>query len=235
MSRLLRAVTVAIVLAASAAAAQEQWERFRGGGGRSAIRRAIRPPPASTAASISAASIYTSDRREAGGSGLVDRLLGRRHQLLDPPRRAHQDDDQPAAGRRTESPDRPHLRSRVVPVPDPERHRRRHRALHRRGRRDAARLSREGRLPLGRRFLGAVRVGQLGQQHQQGAAAGRVSDSRHSARPSDPADAVRVQGPAADSVDQFLEPVRRPDLRALRAERRAALPRHRRRSRAASW
>ena len=69
MSRLLHAVTVAIVLAASAAGAQEQWERFRGGGGRSRY-----PPRYPTATSFDGAFnfcrlVYTSDRREAGGSG----------------------------------------------------------------------------------------------------------------------------------------------------------------------
>ncbi len=83
-------------------------------------------------------------------------------------------------------------------------------------------------------FWGPVRVGQLGQQHQQGAAAGRnirsaISSRRHPIYRT----LFEVDRAAADSVDQFLAALRRRDLGAVRAERRAALPRHRRRARPA--
>ena len=109
---LLRMTIVAILLAASVAAAQEQWDRFRGGYGRNRF-----PPRYPTATSFDGGFnfcrlMYTSDRREAGGSGLVDRLLGRRHQFLDAPRRADQDDDQPAGERQPQPLHHSHLRSR---------------------------------------------------------------------------------------------------------------------------
>jgi len=68
-SRLLRSITIALVLVASAAAAQEQWDRFRGGYGRNRY-----PPRYPTATSFDGGFnfcrlMYTSDRREAGGSG----------------------------------------------------------------------------------------------------------------------------------------------------------------------
>ena len=150
MARLLRMTIVAILLAASAAAAQEQWDRFRGGGGRNRY-----PPRYPTATSFDGGFnfcrlMYTSDRREAGGSGWstdywdADLNFSTRLGELTKTTISRQPDGEPN-----------HLtvricRSGAVPVPDPERDRRRHRALHRRRGRDAARLSREGRLPLGR-------------------------------------------------------------------------------------
>ena len=74
----------------------------------------------------------------------------------------------------------------------------------------------KGRLPLGRRLLGQLRVGQLGVRVQQGAAARGIPDARSAARPSAVPHAVHRRSSAADPVDQ--------PLGGLPATRRSAAP-----------
>ena len=184
-----------LVLLAASVAAQEQWDRGAAAAAAIAFRRAIRPPTSFDGGFNFCRLMYTSDRREAGGSGWSTDYLGRRHQFLDAPRRADQGDDQPAGhGRANHLVVRPD-RSVAVPVPVPERHRRRHGDLQPTPmpRRCAPISTRAA--SCGWTISGAtVRVGQLGEQHQQGAAAGGVPDRRPAAGASDVARAVRVQG-----------------------------------------
>ena len=72
-------------------------------------------------------------------------------------------------------------RSRAVPVPVHHDDRGRQGVLQSGRGAEAARVPAEGRLPLGRRLLGQLRVGALGIRVQQGAAAGRVPDARPAA------------------------------------------------------
>ena len=191
-------------------AAQEQWDRFRGGGyGRNRF-----PPRFPTATSFDGGFnfcrlMYTSDRREAGGSGWstdywdADINFSTRLGELTKTTISRQPNGDPN-----------HL---TVRISDP--------ALFQCPFLSAtdvgtalftddeaatlrAYLEKGGFLWVDD-FWGPYAWDNWVEQHQQGAAAGRVSDSRPHARSSDPAHAVRVQGPAADSVDQFLAPVRR--------------------------
>ena len=76
--------------------------------------------------------------------------------------------------------------------------------------RGAARVLPEGRLPVGRRLLGQLRVGQLGRARSRACCRRReYPDLRHPAHPSDPAHALRREGLPAGVVDQFLGPQRR--------------------------
>ena len=108
----------------------------------------------------------------AARPGLGHRLSLRRHQFLDPPVRADQDAGRDA-GRREREPNhlvvRPTDPSCSVPVRDGLRSRQRR--ILGRGRRRAAQLPAQGRLPLGRRLLGAVGVGGVRRRDRQGAAA----------------------------------------------------------------
>ncbi len=76
--------------------------------------------------------------------------------------------------------------------------------LLRRGRSEgAARLPAKGRLHVGRRLLGLVRVEPLGARAAQGAAGQRVSDHRRADEPLDLPHAVRLEAFSADSVDRM--------------------------------
>ena len=124
--------------------------------------------------------MYTSDRREAERLRLEHRLPDADVNFSISPRRADQD----AISRQpTGDPNHLVVRSPIrllFQCPYPAARGRRHAASSPTTKcGDAARLSAEGRLPLGRRLLGPVRVGQLGEQDQQGAAARRIPDSRH--------------------------------------------------------
>ena len=218
-------------LAASAAAAQEQWERFRGGGGRSRY-----PPRYPTATSFDGGFNFCRldlHQRSPRSRRLrvVHRLLGRRHQFLDAPRRADQDDDQPAAGRRAEPPDRRAFRIRCsfqcpfLSATDVGT------ALFTDEEAETLRdyLEKGGFLWVDD-FWGPYAWDNWVSNISKVLPPGEYPIRDIAARPSDPPDAVRVHGAAADSVDQLLAAMRRRDLGALRAERRAALPRHRRRA-----
>ena len=95
-----------------------------------AFRRAIRPPTSFDGGFNFCRLIYTSDRREAGGSGWstdywdADINFSTRLGELTKTTISRRPDGEP------NHLDRPHLRSGAVPVPVPERHRRRHGALH---------------------------------------------------------------------------------------------------------
>ena len=116
------------------------------------------------------------------GGGWYGRLPARRHQPLDPAVRAHQD----AQSARTPSGEPNHL---VVRLTDPELFQCPFIMMTEVGSayfspeeaREAARVPAEGRLPVGRRLLGQLRLGALGVRVQQGAAARRVPDARPAA------------------------------------------------------
>ena len=81
--------------------------------------------------------------------------------------------------------------------------------LHRGGSAEAARVSSEGRLPLGGRLLGIVGLAAMGRADRARPAARRISDLRHAADPPDHAHALRREGDSAGAVDQLLAPQRR--------------------------
>ena len=114
--------------------------------------------------------------------GMVDRLSGRRSQLLGPSRRAdarlRQGLEHAAQLRR-----RVARGSAALPVPAALHGRRRHGGVQRARSEEPARVLPEGRVSLGRRFLGIGRVARTGlSEIGSRAAARRVSDHRHSAR-----------------------------------------------------
>ena len=135
---------------------------------------------------------------------LVGRLPARRRQPFDPVLGADEGENQPRPIRRAE-PRRhqPHRSGALrVPVRDDDRSGRGDDHSGRGG--EAPRVSAEGRLPVGRRLLGIVRLGVLGLGVQQGPAAERVQDLRAAEGPSALPPAVSDRQGAADRVDQLL-------------------------------
>ncbi len=99
--------------------------------------------------------------------------------------------------------------------------RRRHGGIQRARGENSARVFPEGRLPLGRRFLGLARLDPVVAPDGSRAAAERVSDRRHPAHASHHAHALRREGLSADSLDQLLgrEPTTRRRSAAATAPR----------------
>ena len=151
--------------------------------------------------------IYTSDRREAGGQGWsTDYPDGetnfeiRLSELTQGPRQVRR-------RARASSRHRPAHRSGVDAVRLPPHGRRRHRQLHQRRGRRAARVPAQGRVPVDRRRVGLAGVGAVDRADAAGAARAAVRVSRPAARSSAVPDAVRREGRAADPVDPALAPV----------------------------
>jgi len=90
----------------------------------------------------------------------------------------------------------------------------------------AARLPPQGRLPVGRRLLGRVRLPFLGRPNRQGAPARTLPDCRRAARPCVVSHALRHPPHSADSIDRFLGRHGRSDVRARPRQRRAPCARH---------
>ena len=162
----------------------------------------------------------------ADGGGTGPSTIPRRHQPLDPAVGAHQDRDQHRRRRRAQPSRRPLTDPELFQCPFIMMTEVGTRLLQPGRRAAAARVPAEGRLPVGRRLLGLLRLGELGVGVQQGAAAERVPDARSAARSSDVPHAVHRQARAADSIDQPLD--------ELPAARRSAAPTAPSRTRAAS-
>ena len=80
----------------------------------------------------------------------------------------------------------------------------------------------EGRIPVGGRFVGRVRLGALGQRAAEGAAGGRVSDFRCADESLDVSHALRREALPADSVDRLDE--QPDDVGARRRQRHRHTP-----------
>ena len=218
---------------ASAAAAQF------GRGVRLRLRRSAATRPASptqtpsATASTSAAASTPARAREAGGQGWSHRLSRRRPQLLDPAVGADQDARQQGRRRQARLRHRAAHRRGAVPVPVPPHGGRRHRDVQRREVEALRDVPAQGRLPVGGRLLGQLRVGRSGSSEIGArAAAGGVSDSaicRRATR-SFAAQFEVKELPQIPSIQSWRGNRGETSERGER-QRRAALPRHLRRAR----
>ena len=76
----------------------------------------------------------------------------------------------------------------------------------------SASISDKGRVPLGRRFLGSVRLGKLGERDSKGSAVGPIPDQRSAARSHDLSPGLHRRDDSSDPLDQLLAGQRRRHL-----------------------
>ena len=134
-----------------------------------------------------------------GRRRLAGRFSPRRFKPDDAHVGADQDADQPAARRRAESRDHPVEPGRAVQVPVHHDDGGRQHLPRRSGSQGAPRLPAQGRLPVGRRLLGRVRVGGVGQPVSQGAADRSLPVPRSADGPSDLQSVLHDSALSADS------------------------------------
>ena len=209
-----RAVVPVVIVAAFLGAATAYAQRF--GGGR---QRFV--PPAALATADSFDGAWNFCRLAYRGRLLVHRLSRCRLQLQHAALGADQDDGQPDARGRGPAAHRPAHRRRAVPVPVRDAVAGRVAVFQRGGRRAAARLPAQGRLRLGRRFLGDLRLAELRARDAQGPARSEVPLRRPAAEPLDVPHVLRPAEGAADPGHQLLARQRRRHLRTGRRQRRS--------------